>query len=140
MLECEREIRQYAMRLNPYLGEDAFHSVICEVLERNIILVNEVAFYHVAIKRALWKIFRHEKADRKTSLAFLNGDPPASEIGLRAGRKLMNVRRSHCRNGRHELVEGNLTYVGGRRTCLACKRIREVCAARKYRRKVRVMK
>ena len=126
MLEIQEDqyIRQYSKQLHYDLGEDAYHNVVCDVLFKKMNIYNEKAFFCVAMKRALYKIYRHEQSEREQISAYINGDPPYTMQGLRKGMALRCIRQSHCKRG-HELIEGNLAYVGIRRTCLTCKRIRE---------------
>lgn len=125
----DRNLRGYALRLHPELGEDAYHNAVCHILIYKTVPNNVEVFFRVAIKRALWKIYRHEKSDREQSFAFLQGDPPSTMVGLLKGREKMNVRQVQCRRG-HEFTEDNIAYIGERRTCKMCKRTREVKDAR----------
>lgn len=129
-VETDRDLRSYATWISPNDGEDAYHNAICDVLARGqaVVIATPSAFYRCAIKRALYKIFRHEKAERENTAAFLAGDPPPTAIGLKAGR----LPQTHCRKG-HPLTEENLTYVGPRRTCKTCFRARTALAARRRR-------
>ena len=123
-IQEDQDIRQYSKRLHYDLGEDAYHNVVCDVLTNNRDIHNERAFFRVAMKLALYKIYRHEKSEREQVSAYLNGDPPYTMEALRKGAALRRVIQSHCKRG-HELIEGNLAYMGNRRTCLTCKRKRE---------------
>lgn len=125
--EDDAPVRRYARWLHPELGEDAYHTAVCEVLVRGRAesIRNAQAFYRVAIRRALYKIFRHEQAEREQTARFLAGDPPSTAAGLAMGRHT----QTHCRR-RHELSEENCCYIGKRRTCRTCKREREARAAR----------
>jgi hypothetical protein len=120
------EIRAHAIRLHPDYGEDAYHDAVCAVLSRGELetIENPVAFFWIATKRALYKIFRHERAEMEQTLAWLRGDPAPTAQGLENGR----LTHTHCRRG-HPLIEGNLAYIGPRRTCRTCKRRREAFAA-----------
>ena len=120
----DRNLREYAKRLHPQLGEDAYHNVVCDVLVQQKVIHNIEPFFHVAMKRALWKIYRHEQSEREQIEAYIQGDPSPSMKGLLIGRETQNIRQAQCRRG-HELVEGNLAYISGRRTCRTCKRMRE---------------
>ena len=122
----DKSLRGYARRLHSELGEDAYHNVICEVLKRQVVIKNEIAFFHVTIKRAIWKIFRHEKVERERTESYVRGDPPTTMVGLLKGHMKQGVRQSHCRRG-HELIEGNLVYIGKdkRRTCKTCRYMKE---------------
>lgn len=128
--EQDRDLRNYARWISPNDGEDAYHDAICDVLRRGKDgeIANAAAFFRCAIKRALYKIFRHEKAERENTAAWLAGDPPPSAPGLKLGR----LPQTHCRRG-HPLTEENLTYVGPRRTCRTCFRARTALAARTRR-------
>lgn len=123
----DQRLRMYARRLHPEFGEDAYHTVVCEVLQRHVVNIhNFIGFFRVAIRNALYKMFRHEKSERTTVTAFINDDPIAMQRGLRRSQQPL----VSCRKDMHLLVEGNLAYVGKRRTCRACKRLREAVAAR----------
>lgn len=122
-------LRAYAKRLHPILGEDAYHNSVCDAMRRvgfeNIRSIE--GFFRRAIKMSLFKIFRHEKVERNNMQSFINGDPVPMTVGLVYGRMKHDV----CRKKLHSLIEGNLVYVGGRRTCQACKRMREAIDARR---------
>lgn len=124
-------LRRYALRLNREVGEDAYHVVVCDVLSKNHVddIKNIPTFFRVSIRRALYKIFRHERAERKNIQAYINNDPVPMQIGLVWGRK----KREVCLTGRHKLVDGNLSYIGKQRTCRMCKREREARDARARR-------
>ncbi len=122
LLEHDNDLRHYARRLDGERGEDAYHTAVCDVIARGQIasILNPVAFFRVAIKRSLWKLFRHEVAERRNVEHFLNNDPVPAHVGLPQGR----LKHSHCKNG-HALEEPNLIYIGTQRACKTCKRTRE---------------
>lgn len=113
-------LRGYAKRLDPQQGEDAYHNAICSMLEKPTVIQNIIGLCIVAIRRALYKIFRHEKTERENIEHYINGDPVPAQVGWKRG----SVRQEKCRKGLHDLVEGNLVYVGARRTCQACMELR----------------
>lgn len=131
-LLCDEDkgIRAYARRLHQD-GEDAYHNSVVDVLTRGQMETIRVisVFFRVATRYALYKMFRHESAERLNIEAWLNGYPPPMTVGLANGR----LPRTHCRKNGHPLVEGNLAYIGARRTCLTCKREREAADARRRR-------
>lgn len=131
-IDQDRELRTYARRISPNDGEDAYHTAICEVLERGgweeRIVMRPTAYFRTATKLAFYKICRSARAERENVASWLAGDPPPSSSGLKAGR----LPHSHCRRG-HALTDDNLIYVGPRRTCKACFLPRKAAAARKYR-------
>lgn len=123
----DHDLRAYARWISPNDGEDAYHDAICDVLRlrKAETINNPAAFFRCAIKRALYKIFRHQRAERENTAAYLAGDPPPSSQALKLGR----LPQDNCRRG-HPLTEDNLTYVGARRTCKTCFRTRTAAAAR----------
>lgn len=115
--EDDTVLRKYARKLHSQDGEDAYHNAVCTLLEKpkdNI--RNIVGLCSVAIRMSLYKIFRHEATERKNIEHFINNDPIPAQKGLVYGR----LKLVKCRKGLHEMVDSNLTYVGTRRTCLAC--------------------
>lgn len=126
----DRDLRGYARWISLDDGEDAYHDAICDVLARGWMerIAQPCAFFRRATKLALYKIFRHEKAERENTAAFLAGDPPPTSIGLKAGR----LPQTHCRRG-HALTEENLAYTGPRRTCRICRKISGASSSRQYR-------
>lgn len=125
----DQRLRAYATRLHSD-GEDAYQQAVCEVMARNQMdqIRDIYAFFRVATKRALYQFFRHERAEREQTAAWLRGDPPSMCVGLAQGR----LTHSHCRKG-HPMSDDNLAYIGPRRTCRTCKRTREAVAARTTR-------
>lgn len=121
--EEDKALRGYARRLHSEWGEEAYHNVVCEILSRGKVesIRDIIGFGIVAIKYALYKIFRHEASERQNIEAYLNNDPIPQHVGLVMGRQ----RHEMCRKGLHRLIDGNLAYIGIRRTCRACKRERE---------------
>jgi hypothetical protein len=121
--EEDRILRGYAKRLHQDLGEEAYHNVVCDTLTRGKAEgIRDIrGFFVVAIKYALYKIFRHEASERRTIESYMNGDPIPQQIGLQRGR----LKHEMCRKGLHVLTEENSAYIGVRRTCKACKQARE---------------
>ena len=121
--EDDKALRGYARRLHRSLGEEAYYNVVCDMLLRGKwkIIHDVRGFFVVSMKYALIKIFRHEASERRNIEAYINNDPIPTQIGLWAGRQ----KHETCRKGLHPLVEGNLVYIGVRRTCRACKQARE---------------
>lgn len=121
--EDDRALRGYAKRLHSEWGEEAYHNAVCGMLLRK--KWDEIkdirGFCIVAIKYALYKIFRHETSERRNIEAYINNDPIPMQAGLVHGR----MKHEMCRKGLHRLIDGNLAYVGIQRTCRACKRERE---------------
>jgi len=127
----DEELRRYAKRLNPDLGEDAYHEMVFHMLMRGKTeegIVNIHGFYRLSIKRELYKLYRHEQAEARNISAWIYNDPVPMQVGLANGRKKLPT----CRKG-HEWKEETIVYIGGRRTCLICKRIREAIGARRKR-------
>lgn len=109
-------LRRYAKKLGDN-GEDAYHNAVCTILEGTAKEIKDIrGLCIVATKRSLFKIFRHESAERRNIEHYINGDPVPIQVGLQYGRQKL----TKCRKGLHEMIEENLTYVGTRRTCLAC--------------------
>ena len=135
--EEDMQLRRYARFLHIELGEDAYHIVVCDMLSKDTIsnIRNNIAFFHVAIRRALYKLFRHEKAERENIEHYLNDDPIPAHRGLVNGRGL---KLPTCRKG-HEWKIETISYIGKQRTCRICKREREKIAARIYRQNMRVV-
>lgn len=122
--EQDKLVRQYAKRLDAQLGEDAYHNAICYFLEHpkpNEQIREFVSLMAYRTRMCLYKIFRHEQVERKNIEHYINGDPIPAQRGLTHG---WGVKLLKCRKGLHDMVEENLTYVGTRRTCLACMRER----------------
>ena len=119
----DQVLRSHAQRLNPEWGEDAYHNVVCDILikqkEQNI--QNVCGFLKVSMKYALYKLYRHEDAERRNVGHYIQDDPIPQQVGLVVGRQ----KHEMCRKGLHRLIDGNLAYIGTRRTCRACKQIRE---------------
>jgi hypothetical protein len=126
----DRVLRSRARRLHAELGEDAYHTAVCEVLMRDHAetIRSVVGFFQVATRRALYKIFRHDRAEMEQTAAWLNDEPIPQHAGLAQGRQM----HTHCRRG-HPLTEENCAYIGARRTCRTCKREREARAGRAKR-------
>jgi hypothetical protein len=126
----DAELRGYARRLDVQWGEDAYHTAVCERLARSSgpALRNPLAFYRVAIRFALYKIFRAMKNEAVRQMAWLHDEPVPMQRGLPLGR----LPHETCRRG-HRLSEENVAYIGTRRTCRTCKRERERLAARARR-------
>lgn len=119
----DQVLRRYARQLHYEYGEEAYHNVICEILSRGKweTIQDIRGFCIIAIKYALYKIFRHEVSERRNIESYINGDIIPMQVGLVKGR----VKRERCRKELHDLVEGNLAYISGQRTCRACKQERE---------------
>lgn len=110
-------LRRYAKQLHSQDGEDAYHNAVCVLLEKPKEDIRSIiGLCSVCIKSSLYKIFRHEAIERKNIEHFINNDPIPLQKNLVHGRQ----KHSKCRKGLHDMVEENLTYVGTRRTCLAC--------------------
>ena len=64
--EDDQVLRGYARRLHVQYGEEAYHNVICDMLTRDKWdqIQDIIGFCRVAIKYALYKIFRHEASER----------------------------------------------------------------------------
>ena len=86
------------------------------------------AFFIVAMKRSLWKLFRHEQAEARQVAAFLHGDPPPTSHGLLQGR----LPRTQCRRG-HLFTPETTVYIGPRRTCRICRNARAAVRGRAAR-------
>lgn len=116
-------LRGYAKRLHDEHGEEAYHNVVCDMLSRGKWddIKDMRSFCIVAIKYALYKIFRHEVAERRNIESYLNGDPVPAHVGLVMGRQ----KQEWCRKKLHMLTDENSAYIGIRRTCRQCKRQRE---------------
>ena len=127
--EIDQQIRGYAKRLDREFGEEAYHNVVCDVLERDgMASIRDIlVFFRVCIRRGLWQIWRHEGAEHRQVEKYIRGDRADTDKGLIEGRKIQNIRKEWCRSGLHKLIEGNLVYIGKekRRTCRVCKQIRE---------------
>ena len=123
--EIDQQIRGYAKRLDREFGEEAYHNVVCDVLERDgMASIRDIlVFFRVCIRRDLWQIWRHEKAESRQVEKYIRGDQADTNKGLIEGRKIQNVRKERCRSGLHKLIEGNLVYIGKekRRTCRTCR-------------------
>lgn len=119
--EQDQSFRRYALRLHPELGEDAYHNVVCQLCEHEQDIRDEERFFRVAIKRALYKLWRHARADHLLNWKFLDGMPSPYAEGLAEGQKA-NVRQAFCRRGLHELTSETTVMAGERRACLICKR------------------
>ena len=117
--EDDRHLRNYAKWLNADLGEDAYHIAIFDAIryEQRIYIRNTVSYLRVAIKSALYKMYRHEKSERENIQAYIHNDPIPMLKGFIPG----DVPHDTCRKG-HEWKEETIAYVGSRRTCLICRR------------------
>lgn len=129
--EDDKTLRAYAKRLHNQDGEDAYHNAVCSLLGYKDEIQNVQALGIVVIRKALHKIWRHEQAERKNIEHYINNDPIPAQQGLEYGRQ----KQLKCRKKLHDLVEGNLVYVGARRTCLSCMQIRQLQNAVKRREK-----
>jgi hypothetical protein len=120
--EEDKTLRRYAKWLDYELGEDAYHIAIFDTMRRGKTeeIRNIVGYFYVAIKASLYKLYRHEKSERKNVQAFINNDPIPMQTGLAMGRGKSNT----CKRG-HEWKEEHIFYVQGRRGCLICKKTRE---------------
>jgi hypothetical protein len=118
----DNQLRQYAKRVDAVNGEDAYHNAVLYVLTHNPVIQNTVGYYAVAIKRALWKVYRHKNAEDHGALIFLSNNAIQNHRGLEKGR---GVKLEFCRKNLHKLTPDNLSFIGQRRTCKACKQIRE---------------
>ena len=128
--ELDHGVRRYAVFLSMDQGEDAYHNCVVDILERGGLRDPRCVktMLVVAVKRSLYKIFRHERAEQEQVGAWLQGDPPFTTAALARGR----TTHTHCRRG-HPLEEGNLATVGPRRTCLMCRRMTDrVGSKRRY--------
>ena len=128
-------LRRYAKRLHQDLGEEAYHNVICDMLSRRKWegIQDIRGFCIVAIRYALYKIFRHEASERRAIEPYISGDLIPMQIGLQKGR----LKHEMCRKELHTLTEENSAYIGERRTCRICKREREARDARNRRQMLR---
>ena len=118
-IEQDREIRQYAKRMHSELGEDAYHMVISDVLRqgKEESIRDIVGYIRHAMKYALYKIFRHERAERQNIQAFVNNDPIPMLKGFVPG----DVPHRTCRKG-HVWSEHTTVYIGKQRTCGICRK------------------
>ena len=126
MILTEQEdqvLRSHAQRLSYEWGEDAYHNVICDILatQKEQALHNVCGYLKVATKYALYKVYRHEDAEQRNIQHSYQNDPIPQHVGLSIGRQ----KHEWCRKGLHRLIDGNLAYIGIRRTCRACKQLRE---------------
>lgn len=128
--ECDKSFRQYAKQLHVEYGEDAYHTVVCEILERGKISeIRDIqAYVRVAMRWALYKMFRHEGVERRNNEIWMKDGSVPMQKGLVYGRK----KWERCRKG-HKWSEEMTAYVGGRRTCRICKRERESRDAKRRR-------
>lgn len=122
LLEHDAILRAYALRLSFEYGEDAYHNVMCEVLTKSMVIRDIIGFYKVAIKRALYKIFRHNKAELKYAL--MSELERSTVSSADAALKLGRLKHTTCRKG-HLWSPETTAYIGPRRTCRICKQARE---------------
>lgn len=128
--ELDKGLRRYSVFLSMDQGEDAYHNCVADILERGGLPDPRCVktMLVVAIKRSLYKIFRHEQSQREQTGAWLAGDPPFTAAALAKGR----LKKTHCRRG-HPMIEGNLRTVGPQRTCLTCSRDNDRVRARRHK-------
>lgn len=116
----DRELRAFARALSPDDGEDAYHNAILQILAHPPAyqVENPRGFYRTAIKRAVYKLYRHDSREREHIALYLAGRPPKHYAGLAFGR----FPRTHCRRG-HLFTPDTIKMVGARRTCRICYRV-----------------
>lgn len=138
--EEDRRLRQYAKYLHMECGEDAYHIVVCDLLSKDKMceIKDTISFFHVAIRRALYKIFRHERVEKDNIQAFINNDPTPTQIAfknLEKGREKLPT----CRRG-HEWKTETIIYVGKQRTCKICKYEQDRISAKLRRQNMRLIR
>jgi len=123
--ELDRDIRAYALYVSADDGEDGYHNAIMHLLVHPLKETPSQprAFLRTVVKRAIFKLWRHAKAEQGQVLAYSQGDGSDYAKGL----ALSPLRKpqSHCRRG-HELTETNLVYVGANKTVRTCKTCRQL--------------
>jgi len=127
----DHDARDYAKYLDADNGEDAYHNVI-ESLIRNKHIeapLNSAAFLRTAIRRSVYKYWRHEYSMQATAASYVAGEGPQHVLALKQGR----LPHTHCRRG-HEFTPDNIVYMNKAktsRTCKQCEQARRKCYADK---------
>jgi len=122
-LTVDKDARKYAKYLDADNGEDAYHNMI-ESLIRNkhfTAPVNSTGFLRTAIRRSVYKYWRHENSMQATVASYLAGEGPQYVSALKLGR----LPHTHCRRG-HELTPDNIIYVRKNHTGRTCKQCRQL--------------
>ena len=124
-LAVDNDARAYAKYLDADNGEDAYHNTI-ESLIRNkhfTAPMNSAGFLRTAIRRSVYKFWRHEQSMQAIAASYTAGEGPHATLPLKQGR----LPHTHCRRG-HELTPENIIYAGKNqtgRTCKQCTQLRK---------------
>jgi len=117
-LAVDKDARAYAKYLDADNGEDAYHNTI-ESLIRNrhfTAPTNSAGFLRTAIRRSVYKFWRHEQSMQAIAAGYTAGEGPHATLSLKQGR----LSHTHCRRG-HEFTPDNIVYVGKNHTGRTCK-------------------
>ena len=130
--ELDKDLREYCAYLSPDDGEDGYHDAIVNLLTQKAVVepIRPQAYLRVAVKCAVYKIWRHRKAEDSQVEAYARGDAPDHVKNLKHGR----LPHTHCRRG-HEFTVDNTRMVGTQRTCQTCFLERRRNYQRQYRAK-----
>lgn len=116
LTECldhyDAELRSQALRIDCEYGEDAYHEVVCSLLERPRVLKNTRNYIARAVKWMVWKIHRDmsTRVRNETRCLYNRPDP-------RVATQFKTQR--YCKNG-HALTDDNLRWFGKLRMCKIC--------------------
>lgn len=122
--ELDQDIRAFAKYVSADGGEDGYHNAIAQLLRHPLksVPVQPRAFLRTAVRRAIYKLWRHAQAEQRQVQAYSQGDGSDYLKGL----NLSPLRKpqSHCRRG-HELTDTNVVFMGANKTVRTCKVCRQ---------------
>lgn len=114
----DADARAFAKYLDADNGEDAYHNTIESLIRLKHFTTpqNIAGFLRTAIRRNVYKLWRHEHAMSTVATAYMAGEGPQSTLALQKGR----LPHTHCRRG-HEFTVENVIYAGKNHTGRTCK-------------------
>lgn len=122
-VEQDTRIRRYAKWLDADNGEDAYHDAVVACIQRKVKPDDAIGLLSTSTKYSLYKIYRHEQAEKKCVDMFLSNTAIPRHTALAQQRKIRNVKQTYCNKG-HELTPENRAPCGTRTTCRICRRAR----------------
>ena len=114
----DADARAFAKYLDADNGEDAYHNTIEALIRHKHFTapINPSGFLRTAIRRSVYKLWRHEQAVSAIATSYTAGEGPHATLALQKGRQV----HTHCRRG-HEFTPDNIIYAGKNHTGRTCK-------------------
>ena len=124
--EQDKTIRKWAKSMDPEDGENAYHDVVCEILERKTGPQNIIALCISSIRQRLLNIYKKRVTNDVLVASYLAGNPPAYTKQV----------KTDCKNGHRYTPDSTLYQKTPRGTeSPVCRICREESLARYAKRR-----